>query len=69
MQHMAIFVAWADGARTRPVVYEELSTGHIAERRVWDASYANTFLPIRYNGLVPLRAQFQSINRGSQPPI
>jgi hypothetical protein len=47
--HIALFVGWADGAHTKPVVDEEYNTGHPCERRVWNHGYAATFHPIRYN--------------------
>ncbi|MEE1751190.1 hypothetical protein, partial [Streptomyces sp. SP18CS02] len=48
--HVALFVRWADPARTRPVVREEYDFGHVAEERVWTDGLRG-FSPRRYNQL------------------
>ena len=45
--HIALFVGWADGDHTRPIVHEEYDFGEICERRVWSPGYTRTFSPIR----------------------
>ncbi|WP_285609634.1 hypothetical protein [Actinokineospora globicatena] len=50
--HLALFVGWADGAHTKPIVWEEYDYGHFAEERVWSASYAATFTPKRYKNIL-----------------
>ncbi|WP_112249188.1 hypothetical protein [Kribbella monticola] len=49
VNHIALFVRWADVARTRPTVREEYDYGHVAEERTWTNSYLKTFTPYRYN--------------------
>lgn len=49
--HIALFVGWADAARTRPIVQEEYQTGHPCTRRSWSNAYARTFTPIRGNNV------------------
>ncbi|MFE2306027.1 hypothetical protein, partial [Streptomyces sp. NPDC059411] len=48
--HVALFVRWADAARTKPVVREEYDFGHVAEERVWSDGLRG-FSPRRYNRL------------------
>ncbi len=45
--HIALFVGWADGAHTQPIVDEEFDFGHPCVRRAWSSAYAHTFTPIR----------------------
>ncbi|GLZ39204.1 VCBS repeat-containing protein [Actinokineospora sp. NBRC 105648] len=52
IQHVALFVRWADAGKTSPVVREEYTTGQPAVERSWSASYANTFTPRRYKNVV-----------------
>jgi hypothetical protein len=52
VKHVALFIAWDDNAKTRPIVREEYDEGRVAERRVWPPAYANTFTPMRYNNIV-----------------
>ncbi|MEV0675115.1 FG-GAP-like repeat-containing protein [Actinosynnema sp. NPDC050436] len=52
VQHIALFMGWADTAQTRPVVWEEYDYGHFAEQRVWAQSWADTFVPKRYKNIV-----------------
>ncbi|NUT47568.1 MAG: VCBS repeat-containing protein [Saccharothrix sp.] len=51
--HTALFVGWADEARTRPTVIEQAGpNGAPTTRRTWSASYASTYTPIRYDKIV-----------------
>ncbi|WP_163508215.1 hypothetical protein [Fodinicola acaciae] len=50
--HIALFVGWADGAHTQPVVREEYDYGHVAEQRVWAAAKAGNYTPERYDNIV-----------------
>ncbi|WP_216824332.1 hypothetical protein, partial [Lentzea albidocapillata] len=53
VQHTAIFIRWADTARTSPVVREQAGPdGSPTAERTWSASYANTYTPRRYNRVV-----------------
>lgn len=49
LQHIALFVGWADRAHTQPIVDEEYNTGHPCTRRKWSHTWAAQFTPIRYN--------------------
>ncbi|WP_232376486.1 C40 family peptidase [Amycolatopsis aidingensis] len=51
-QHMALFVRWADSARTRAVVWEEYRTGTVASERTWSASRTSRFNAIRYDNVL-----------------
>ncbi|WP_394614778.1 FG-GAP-like repeat-containing protein [Lentzea sp. JNUCC 0626] len=51
-KHVALFVGWDDNARTRPIVREEWDDNQVAEQRVWPASWANGFTPMRYKKIV-----------------
>ncbi|MFC7529217.1 FG-GAP repeat domain-containing protein [Actinoplanes sp. GCM10030250] len=54
-QHMALFVRWADAARTSPVVYEQTvvdNTNRDTIESTWPSGYANTYTPIRYDNIV-----------------
>lgn len=44
--HVALFKGWAGTGR--PIVWEEYSTGHVAEERTWES--LRGFTPVRYNG-------------------
>ncbi|MER5889469.1 hypothetical protein ABT160_37070, partial [Streptomyces sp. NPDC001941] len=50
VDHVALFVRWADEGRTQPVVREEYDYGHVAEERVWGNGLRG-FTPRRYNNL------------------
>ncbi|WP_189259161.1 hypothetical protein [Lentzea flava] len=51
--HVALFVGWADAAKTRPIVREQAGPdGSRPVQRVWSASTARQYVPLRYNGLV-----------------
>ncbi|WP_308406133.1 hypothetical protein [Streptomyces naphthomycinicus] len=50
VDHVALFVRWADAAHTRPVVREEYDFGHVAEERVWPDGLRG-FSPRRYDNL------------------
>ncbi|GAA0593462.1 hypothetical protein HPO96_06295 [Kribbella sandramycini] len=52
VNHVGLFVGWADAARTRPKVREEYDFGKIAEERIWSNSYFKTFTPYRYNKVI-----------------
>ncbi|MEO3876782.1 NlpC/P60 family protein, partial [Nonomuraea sp. B12E4] len=48
--HVALFVRWADSARTQPVVIEQTgSAGTI--QRTWTAGNASLYTPIRYDNI------------------
>ncbi|GAB3922932.1 hypothetical protein GCM10029976_012420 [Kribbella albertanoniae] len=50
--HVALFLRWADAARTQPVVREQAGPDGAPTREVtWPASKANTYTPIRYNNI------------------
>ncbi|QQQ73421.1 VCBS repeat-containing protein [Saccharothrix sp. 6-C] len=51
VQHIALFVRWADTAQTKPVVREEPDYGKFAQETTWSSSYANTFTPLRYRNI------------------
>lgn len=46
--HVALFLRWADAARTMPVVQEEYDFGEVAEERTWIMAWASAFTPKRY---------------------
>ncbi|GAA4527243.1 FG-GAP-like repeat-containing protein [Nonomuraea ferruginea] len=48
--HVALFVRWADGAHTQPVVIEQTGSSGTIER-TWSASYAGLYTPIRYDNI------------------
>ncbi|MDH6140972.1 hypothetical protein [Kitasatospora acidiphila] len=48
--HVALFVRWADGAHTQPVVREEIDYGYVAEEDTWTNGLRG-FSPRRYNQL------------------
>ncbi|MFF9312497.1 hypothetical protein ACF1BS_16465 [Streptomyces sp. NPDC014748] len=50
VDHVALFVRWADPEHTRPVVREEYDFGHVAEEHVWNDGLRG-FSPRRYNAL------------------
>ncbi|WP_203708260.1 hypothetical protein, partial [Asanoa iriomotensis] len=45
--HVALFVRWADSARTQPVVMEQTGSSDTIQR-TWTASYAGLYTPVRY---------------------
>ncbi|GAA3839656.1 hypothetical protein GCM10022243_02560 [Saccharothrix violaceirubra] len=51
VQHIALFMGWADAAHTRPIVWEEYDYQHFAEQRVWDKGWADSFHPRRYKNI------------------
>ena len=61
--HIALFVGWADGAHTQPIVEEEFDTGNPCVRRSWSRAYAHTFTPIRGNNIGGTPPP------GPQPPV
>ncbi|MFE3326538.1 hypothetical protein [Streptomyces sp. NPDC059176] len=50
VDHVALFVRWADAAHTQPVVREEYDYGHVAEERVWSNGLRG-FTPVRYDSI------------------
>jgi hypothetical protein len=51
--HAALFVRWADGARSEPVVREQTGPdGAPPVERKWSAATANRYTPIRYHRIV-----------------
>lgn len=51
--HVALFIGWADAAKTRPIVREQAGPdGSKPVQRVWSASTARRYVPLRYNNLV-----------------
>ncbi|SEQ46517.1 hypothetical protein SAMN05216188_103121 [Lentzea xinjiangensis] len=51
--HVALFIGWADAAKTRPIVREQAGPdGSRPVQRVWSASTARRYVPLRYNNLV-----------------
>ncbi|WP_218160270.1 peptidoglycan-binding domain-containing protein [Amycolatopsis marina] len=52
VQHIAIFVRWADSAKTQAVVREEYRTGTVAAQRTWSASWTSKFTAIRYKNVI-----------------
>nr|WP_157549321.1 VCBS repeat-containing protein [Nonomuraea candida] len=48
--HVALFIGWADAARTKPLVREQMGgDGTPTVERVWTQSYAATYTPVRYD--------------------
>ncbi|TWP46273.1 hypothetical protein FKR81_36675 [Lentzea tibetensis] len=53
LNHVALFIGWADTAKTRPIVREQAGpNGSKPVQRVWSAATARTYTPLRYNNLV-----------------
>ncbi|MFC6090956.1 hypothetical protein [Saccharothrix lopnurensis] len=51
--HVALFVRWEDGARTRPVVREHTGPdGEPVVERAWSPETAARYTPIRYDRIV-----------------
>jgi hypothetical protein len=51
--HVALFLRWADAARTQPVVREQAGpNGSPTVERTWSAATASKYTPIRYDHLV-----------------
>ncbi|WP_258905118.1 FG-GAP-like repeat-containing protein [Actinokineospora sp. UTMC 2448] len=51
--HVAIFIGWADSARTKPRVREQAGpNGSPTTERVWTAATASTYTPVRYDKIV-----------------
>ncbi len=51
-QHMALFIRWADAAKTQAVVWEEYRSGTVASQRTWSAERTAGFTAIRYRNVV-----------------
>ncbi|SFP70840.1 Peptidoglycan-binding (PGRP) domain of peptidoglycan hydrolases-containing protein [Amycolatopsis arida] len=51
-QHVALFVRWADSAKTQAVVREQYRTGTVASERTWSASRTSRFQAIRYKNVI-----------------
>ncbi|MEJ3744859.1 VCBS repeat-containing protein [Actinomycetes bacterium KLBMP 9797] len=49
--HVALFVQWADSARTQPVVMEQTGSADTIQR-TWSESNASLYSPIRYDNIV-----------------
>ncbi|GLZ29498.1 hypothetical protein Lesp02_16880 [Lentzea sp. NBRC 105346] len=53
LNHVALFVGWADSAKTRPIVREQAGPdGTKPVQRIWSAAYARQYTPLRYNNLL-----------------
>ncbi|MDU0294337.1 hypothetical protein [Saccharothrix longispora] len=51
--HAALFIRWADAARTQPVVREHTGPdGAAPVERTWSAQTASAYTPIRYRNIV-----------------
>lgn len=51
--HVALFLRWADAARTRPIVREQAGpNGSPTVEREWSATTAAAYTPIRYDNIV-----------------
>ncbi len=50
VDHVALFIRWADSDHTQPVVREEYDYGQVAEERVWTNGLRG-FTPVRYNAI------------------
>ncbi|MDX3655802.1 hypothetical protein PV646_00665 [Streptomyces sp. ID05-26A] len=51
--HVALFIGWADAAKTRPIVREQAGPdGSRPVQRVWSASNARRYVPLRYNNIL-----------------
>ncbi|WP_446210937.1 FG-GAP-like repeat-containing protein [Micromonospora sp. IBSANI012] len=52
--HVALFVKWADSARTSPVVIEQTGDDTVEGtiQRTWSSSKASLYTPVRYDGIV-----------------
>ncbi|GAB3745183.1 hypothetical protein GCM10027598_81320 [Amycolatopsis oliviviridis] len=51
-QHMALFLRWANAAKTQAVVWEEYRTGTVASERTWSADRTAGFTAIRYRNVL-----------------
>ena len=49
--HVALFVEWANSARTEPVVMEQTGSRDTVQR-TWSEEYAGLYTPIRYDNVV-----------------
>ncbi|MEU4743300.1 VCBS repeat-containing protein, partial [Actinosynnema sp. NPDC023658] len=49
--HVALFIGWADAAKTQPIVREH-GGPNAPGQHTWSAAYANTYTPIRYDRIV-----------------
>ncbi|MET9230515.1 hypothetical protein [Lentzea sp. NPDC003310] len=51
--HVALFIGWADAAKTRPIVREQAGPdGSRPVQRVWSAATARKYVPLRYNNIL-----------------
>jgi hypothetical protein len=50
--HVALFLSWANNARTSAVVREESEPGKPALQTTWSAAAIAQFTPVRYNGII-----------------
>ncbi|WP_157254295.1 hypothetical protein [Nonomuraea typhae] len=61
--HVALFLRWADAAKTKPVVREQAGpNGAPTTERTWSAATANTYTPIRYNNIAEDAAAGSSLS-------
>ncbi|MCG8922232.1 PQQ-like beta-propeller repeat protein [Lentzea sp. CC55] len=64
--HVALFIGWADAAKTRPIVREQAGPdGSRTVQRVWSASTARQYVPLRYNNIV----EAGGAGSGSETPV
>ncbi|MFD9704045.1 hypothetical protein [Lentzea sp. NPDC059081] len=64
--HVALFIGWADAAKTRPIVREQAGPdGSRPIQRVWSTSTARRYVPLRYNNLV----ESGGASTGSESPV
>ncbi|MGW6448751.1 hypothetical protein [Lentzea sp. NPDC055074] len=65
--HVALFIGWADAAKTRPIVREQAGPdGSRPVQRVWSASNARRYVPLRYNNILEAGS---SGSTGSETPV
>ena len=70
LNHVALFIGWADAAKTRPIVREQAGPdGSRPVQRVWSASTARQYVPLRYNNLVEAGGTVASDNPVTDKPI
>lgn len=64
--HVALFIGWADAAKTRPIVREQAGPdGSRPVQRVWSAATASRYVPLRYNNIL----EAGSGDTGSDTPV
>ncbi|WP_163509908.1 hypothetical protein [Fodinicola acaciae] len=66
VQHIALFIAWADAGHTQPIVREEYDYGHIAEQRTWTNGLRG-FTPKRYNRIFDTPAPISTTWTAAEP--